>query len=153
MKNRDGEEHRAWAVGYVLDEETDLLPAEKAASAGTPVTPDMILSLPNMVQGMLKSGNDVWLSRSYGRNNASTLDGYTLDLEEEPHEYVTIGDETVPLWFLDNQNKTAEQTLPPMSEGIVDHEGKMYILFESAASKYVTSSSYPLDRILIWKWK
>ena len=153
MNNRDGKEHRAWAVGYKLDETTDLLPETKSAVEDTPVTPDYILSIPNMVQGMLVAGEDIWLSQSYGRNNASTLAGYKVSLTEEPHTTVTIGEESVPVWFLDSQNAVVSYTLPPMSEGIVDHEGTMYILFESGASKYVTSSSYPLDRILEWQWK
>lgn len=147
--NREGVEHRAWAAGFRLDEETDRL--RSSADAGAlPATPDYIISLPDRVQGMHMLQDRVWLSRSYGRNNAGTLSEYKLDMKEKPHLTAAIGEQDVPVWFLDGQNVTVQHEIPPMSEGIVEHGAKMYILFESGAAKYKTSSSYALDRILIW---
>lgn len=151
MNNRDGKEHKAWAVGYVLDPETDL-PASSKLQNSSPVEPDMILSLPDSVQGMHIVKDRVWLSQSYGRNNTSSLTRFTQSLTDPPHEKASIGASEVPVWFLDSKNRKEQVEIPPMSEGLFEKEGHMYILFESGATKYKTSSSYALDRIQIWPW-
>jgi len=147
MSNRDGKEHRAWAVGYKLDEQTDLLPASKEAQPNAPAVPDYILSIPNSIQGMMMTPNSIWLSQSAGQNAASTLMTHGNVLSEAPHDQVVIGSATVPLWFIDSKNKKRSMEIPPMSEGIVHSKGMLYVLFESGASMYKASSSYALDRI------
>ncbi|MCU6708365.1 hypothetical protein M6D81_06520 [Paenibacillus sp. J5C_2022] len=149
--NREGQEHRAWAAGYKLDMETDHLPVREGNDSLLPAVPDYILSIPDRVQGVAIANGEAWLSQSYGRNNSSELTGYSVDIQQgEPHEMASIEGKDVPLWFLDGMNQLKQHIIPPMSEGIVNVEGTLYILVESAAQKFVTSSAYPIDRLIIW---
>lgn len=149
MTNRDDKEHRAWAVGYKLDEATDL-PVAQAGQGGEPAVPDYILSLPNNIQGMHVGKDSIWLSQSYGRNNASTLFRHAQSMTaDKPHATVTVRGKQVPVWFLDSKNKKSQMEAPPMSEGLFETKDQLYVLFESGAAKYRTSSSYALDRIQI----
>jgi hypothetical protein len=146
LTNRDDKEHKAWAEGYKLDAATDLPVVQSGQGQGRSV-PDYIISLPDRIQGMSVAKDHIWLSQSYGRNNASTLYRFANSLAEKPHSKVTIRSTEVPVWFLDSKNQASTMELPPMSEGIVESAGQLYILFESGAAKYKTSSSYALDRI------
>ncbi|MDQ0878679.1 hypothetical protein QFZ77_007338 [Paenibacillus sp. V4I3] len=149
MTNRDDKEHKAWAVGYKLDVATDL-PLAKAEQGAVPAVPDYILSLPDSIQGMYIGKDGIWLSQSYGRNNASTLHRYVNSLTvDKPHTTVSVRGKDVPVWFLDSKNLSNKLETPPMSEGLFETNGQLYILFESGATKYRTSSSYALDRIQI----
>ncbi|UUZ85309.1 hypothetical protein LJK88_18135 [Paenibacillus sp. P26] len=146
LTNRDGKEHKAWAEGYKLSANTDL---PLAAAGQGPIAPDYILSLPDSIQGMSVQQDRIWLSQSYGRNNISTLFRYKMSLTDPPQTKVTVNGREVPVWFLDGNNQAEQMKLPPMAEGLFEWKGSMYILFESGAAKYRSSSSYPLDRIRI----
>lgn len=152
ITNRDGKEHKAWAVGYKLDASTDLPDAMKSQPTG-PVVPDMIISLPDSVQAMYMNKDSIWLSQSYGRNSTSELTRYKLSLSEMPHTKVKLESSEIPVWFLDNKNKGKKLQIAPMSEGIFELNEQIYILFESGATKYKTSSSYALDRIHSLPWR
>ncbi|MGG1556268.1 hypothetical protein [Paenibacillus ferrarius] len=153
MTNRDGKEHKAWAVGYKLDPATDMPVALKGDKAGSALTPDLILSLPDSVQGMYLNADGVWLSQSYGRNSISDITRYKHTASEAPHATVKVGQAEVPVWFLDSKDKGKKMVVPPMAEGIFVHSGDLHILFESGATKYMTSSTYALDRIHILPWR
>lgn len=147
---RDGTTNHAWIVGFKLDPKTDKLPENKIKSSALIVTPDFILSIPDIVQGVvfLKDGRIV-LSRSYGRSNDSFLDIYSSVLNEANHTTIKISGEEVPVWFLDSQSFENELLILPMSEGIAQKGDSIYILFESAGSKYLLTTKYPTD--YIWK--
>ncbi|MDD9270760.1 hypothetical protein ACFPES_27245 [Paenibacillus sp. GCM10023248] len=149
ITNRDDKEHKAWAVGYKLDATSDL-PVAQAGQSGEPAVPDYIMSLPDNIQGMHVGQDSIWLSQSYGRNNASTLFRHANSVKsDKPHANVTVRGKQVPLWFLDSKNKQSQMETPPMSEGLFETKSQLYMLFESGAAKYRTSSSYALDRIQI----
>ncbi|WP_223068361.1 hypothetical protein [Paenibacillus caui] len=38
---------------------------------------------------------------------------------------------------------------PPMTEGIVQTEGGLYVLFESGAASYRSNGAYPLDHLYL----
>ncbi|TVY09725.1 hypothetical protein [Paenibacillus cremeus] len=151
INSRDGKEHKAWAVGYKLDPETDLLPAAKKPQGSEPAVPDYILSLPDIVQGMAVLGDRIMLSTSNGRNAAGTLIEHQNPLSEKPHATVTIGSQTVPVWFLDSKNRGSQLQTPPMCEGVVDIQGTLGVLFESGATEYRGNGSYPLDHMYMLK--
>ncbi|MGG4032898.1 lamin tail domain-containing protein [Paenibacillus cisolokensis] len=147
MTNRDGELHKAWMTGFRLDEETDMLPDGKQPPGGGAVTPDYVLSIPDKIQGAAIYNGTIALSQSYGRNNDATLLVYPQVYQDAPHRYVQNGGEQIPVWFLDGQSERNRLTAPPLSEGIIEHNGILYVLFESGATEYRTSAKYPLDRI------
>ncbi|MFD0681788.1 MULTISPECIES: hypothetical protein [unclassified Paenibacillus] len=148
LMNRDDKQHKAWAEGYRLNPETDL-PSTKPEQGQGPIAPDYILSLPDRIQGMSVAKDHIWLSQSYGRNNASTLYRFNINMTEKPHSKAAVRSTEIPVWFLDSKNEADKMELPPMSEGIFESAGQLHILFESGAAKYKTSSSYALDRIQI----
>lgn len=145
MENRQQQKYSAWVAGYVLNDQDEIDPGKRMEDSKKAV-PDYILSIPEEIQGMEWIGDRVILSQSYGRNNESSLQAYRWTLEEEPHQYTDKFGEPVPVWFLDADNREGVLKMPPMSEGIVEKDGKLFILFESGAAEY-RSGFYPLDRI------
>lgn len=138
MKNRAGKMYYAWSVGYALDESAENEISSDKWSAGMEfATPDVVLSIDQKIQGMaVVSDNYIALSQSYGRKNNSSILLYQNVLNSTPHTHVTLNGVSVPLWFLDSKTEVKSYTAPPMSEGLAARDGKLYILFESAAEKY-----------------
>lgn len=145
MTNRAGGEHKAWIMGYKLDEETDTLDQERMGQR--PARPDYILSVGDRMQGIELLEDQIIMSQSYGRNNSSEIFFHQNVLLEKPHAQVVIDDVEVPVWFLDEENLIQKLEGPPMSESAIVTDQKLYILFESGADKYRDSGSYPLDRM------
>jgi hypothetical protein len=149
MKARDGSDHRAWIAGYTLE--------PGATLAGRPVDsrgfaiPDSILSVGDRIQGMaVVPGGTIILSRSFGRNNPSSLLVYVDPTSGAPHARVGLGGADVPLWFLDGLQKRKTMMAPPMSEGLAEAGGRVLVLFESGAAVYRSAAGrapYPIDRI------
>lgn len=148
LKSPDGSRYSAWAAGYPLDPATDLIPA----GGSDPAAPDYILSIPDKVQGMVLTEEAVILSQSYGRSNDSKLVMYQRpDLTSPPHQTVQLGGSEIPVWFLDSKSlydNLNTLSAPPMSEGIdTDGANRLFVLFESGATKYRKSSSAPMDSV------
>ena len=151
-KNEDGR-HKAWLIGYRMDPafENELNPS--ALSAGT-ATPDFILSTTERIQGMTIRGGQFYLSQSYGRRNASAMLRYENVLASDPLEWVELNGASVPLWCLNSTVLTGSLTMPPASECVVALEEGIYVLFETAAQKYMdpeNPSVNPMDRLFLLK--
>ncbi|MBL0385781.1 lamin tail domain-containing protein [Tumebacillus sp. ITR2] len=145
---RTGTAHHAWMAGYKLDPTTGKLPAGKYSGGSTPVTPDYILSIADDIQGatVMSDGRFI-LSTSYGRTNDSDLYVYQNVLSQSPHYYSTVNGTSVPSYFLDHNSCTTALTAPPMTEGLANMSGSLYVLFESGASSYTSGGKYPIDNI------
>lgn len=153
LTNNEKTTYNAWAVGYVLDPKTDRLPEGRVPASGDAV-PDYILSTADKIQGMAVTGDSIILSQSFGRTKDSLLLKYEKpDLKGEPHQRVKLGGKDVPVWFLDRKNiakNAGSLTVPPMSEGIItDGQNRLYVLFESGASKYRPTALSPMDRLRV----
>jgi len=147
MKARDEAQYSAWVAGYKLDQTTGLIATAQKMKDGA-LVPDYILAIPNEIQGMDIGGDRIYLSRSYGRNNASNLFVYQNPLKEQPHALVqSLGNAPVPLWFLDGKNRTDNIFMPPTAEGIVSVNDVLYILYESGSSEMRGNGAYPVDRL------
>ena len=145
MRTRDKMNYSAWVAGYKLNAD-DTIDTSRMSEQGKAI-PDYILSIPNEVQGMTVVGNRIALSQSGGRDIESRLPTYEWSLDEPPHAMTDkFGNEPVPIWFLDGQNMRNLLVIPPMSEGLFEHDGHLYVLFESAANMY-RDSAYPLDEV------
>jgi len=142
------EMNHAWVTGFKLNTQSDLLQTEPQADENIPVIPDYILSIPDIVQGMAFSeSGQIVLSESYGRNNDSTIAVYASILFDEPDRMKTVNGEEVPMWILSSKNFSGKVTALPMSENIVMKDGRLYILYESAGEKYLTTTRYATDHI------
>lgn len=148
VKSKDGR-FKAWTCGYLLDQNAENeIKAE--AFAGSVITPDYILSVTERIQGMTVSRDQIYLSQSYGRKNASLLWRYSNALGNTPDAEAEINGKTIPIWCLDSGVKTGALSAPPMTEGLVTIGDEVYVLFESAAQKYMdpqNPSVNPIDRV------
>jgi hypothetical protein len=150
MENRDGTTYCAWVVGYELDEATENEFETKSLVDGSYATPDRILSVTDRVQGMtyLPEQGKIALSQSYGRKNNSTLYFFDDPMKSDAHTTVTLNGVSIPVWFLDGKMSCEKVTMPPMSEGVANVNGKVYVLFESGAEKYrLDGGKMPVDMV------
>lgn len=137
---KDG--NRAWAAGYKL-------PIDSSFSGETKL-PDVILSIPDQVQGMsLTDDKKVVFSTSYGRKNDSVM--YVFDdFTNWKKDSVTINETEIPLYISGKDSKIMKFKMPTLMEGIDYVNGSLHVIFESGANKYsdakkVIKNSYILD--------
>ena len=150
MTNRAGTTYYAWAVGYELDPSTENELKPSAKVKGSYATPDRILSITDRIQGMayLPEVGQIALSQSYGRTNNSTLYFYDDPMADAAHANVTLNGVSVPVWFLDGKLKNKTMPALPMSEGLANVNGVLYVLFESGANKYrLDRGKLPTDMV------
>ena len=150
MKNRQGSMYYAWTVGYALDETTENELKASAMVKDSFATPDYVLSITERIQGMtyLPEAGKVVLSQSYGRTNDSMLYLYDDPLGDAPHATTTLNGVSVPVWFLDSKMNQKNMSALPMSEGIANVNGEVYVLFESGANKYrLGGGKLPTDMV------
>lgn len=157
MTNRVGETQFAWMAGYQLDPATGDIAAEDwTPGSATPAIPSQILSTTGKVQGAVVRSDGVILSTSYGRGNDSVLYWYANPLAEAPHASALIEGREVPVRFLDSlaeKPQNARLTVVPMTEGIVDVDGELYVQLESGAAKYRYTTTYTMDRMVAIRLK
>lgn len=137
-KTADGV-YSAWGCGYEIRKE------------GIGETPDYIVEIPDRIQGMTTLDGDVWLSQSYGRKNSSLLMRFEQVFSRAPNAAVVFGGQEIPVWYLDKNAGKSAMMAPPMTEGLCSVNGCVYVLFESAALKYMNPSNpskNPVDRLM-----
>ena len=97
--------------------------------------PTRVYSLPSQVQGLVLSGNNMFLSTSYGLAFSEIL---VYDVPKSSKGKIDIlGYKDVDLYHLDSASLTTSIKAPPMSEEIVVLDNKLYINNESASNKYI----------------
>lgn len=108
--------------------------------------PEVILATPDKVQGFAYRDGKVALSISYGRNNNSKLDFYSVDLTSATQTIQADGKD-YPLLILGIDKRTTAITAIGMSEGLtLTENGELFILFESGAQTY-SNAKNPTDSI------
>lgn len=154
MTSRDNKAYKAWAAGYKIDKDTDLIGQSNPVNpASQRAIPDYIYSIADKIQGFAVHDGKVWLSQSGGRSNDSYLLGYKDVRGEEPHQRLQLAGREVPLWFLDGKNQTDTWIMPPMSEGLDTVKDKIAVLFESGAKPYLSQGAFPADQIYLFSPK
>lgn len=117
-----------------------LFQADPNSTWGFSEVPANAYSIPDRIQGVAMRGNTLLLSQSYGLASSHIL-AFDLGTMTTVQEFQTsLG--AVPLTVLDEGLATLDLALPPMSEGIESHEGRLYVSFESASNKYVFGKLY-----------
>jgi hypothetical protein len=140
QKDQKGRKKYAWICAY--DSKSDMK------------TPVRVLSVRQKVQGIAITDDYIFLSISYGQRKNSKLAIYRNPFSEPPHRHVeSESGEQVPLWFLDESSWLKTISLLPMTEGIAVVDGKLAVLYESAAEKYRDDTPAPVDRILYYDYK
>ena len=131
IKTPAGDENNALVFAFLIDEKQPL---------GVKTEPEFAFSITGSAQGMEIVGNTAYLSLS-DRINGSRLLFYDISSAK-------IGQfGEIPLIYLDSSNLVGRQPMFPQSEGIVYVDGKMHILFESAANKYLIGRLFGADYI------
>lgn len=129
----DGSEYGCYILGFDMSQGHDRL-----LSDGPYPMPDIILAAPNRIQGItLTDTGKVVLSQSYGRANDSAILVYHLQPEDTPDLELTLNDQLVPAFMLDDTRLASSINSIPMSEGLATaSDGNVLILYESGAIRY-----------------
>ena len=122
-------------MGYVLNKEIDY------------TTPDYIISIPKMVQGVAITPDKKFIfTRSYSGLIKSELVIYENVLSNKNDYYELYGNNIVH-FKLNNNYKIKTIKLPPMAEEFFIKDKSVFVLFESSSDVYVTA--YPkIDKII-----
>ena len=121
-----GDKNTALMMVYQLDETT-----------GKPVsdTPQFCYSTTSQVQGMcITEDNDIILSTSWGVGISHL---YQYEVDNATKGTITLGGESVDVYYLDSACLETTLDCPPMAEGLVYLDGRVYILTESASMQYL----------------
>lgn len=144
--NKVNEDHHyssnhAWSCGYDLPIQVDYSAKEK-------LVPNVVLSIPDKVQGMaITDDGEVVFSTSYGRRNNSKMyvfENYT----EWNTNTVNVFDNDVTLYVAKKKNRVISFKMPTLMEGIDYYNGSLYIIFESGAKAYADAKEINKD---IWE--
>lgn len=131
LKTPAGDRNNALVFTFLIDENQPL---------GLKTEPEFAFSITGSVQGMEIDEGKAFLSAS-DRINGSRLLSYDISSAKTGN----FGE--IPLVYLDSANLVGKQPMFPQSEGIVCIDGKMHILFESAANKYLIGRLFGADYI------
>jgi len=122
-----GDENTAVMLAYQLDGDQPF---------GVSPAPSAAYSMPARIQGMCFTGDGrVALSASSFQASSRML-FYDLDAVTRRQGIFWTGGEAIPLYYLDRSSCTDKVPLPPYSEETVYSDGRLYVLFESASSRF-----------------
>lgn len=108
--------------------------ASETAELGVELQPVAAISIREKVQGIgFTEDGKIVLSTSYG---FATSYLWFYQPDEARQGSLTLMGSSVPLYYLDSANLVHSVEMPPMSEEVVCMDGKVYVLFESACTKY-----------------
>ena len=144
VKTADGT-YRAWICAYDLSADGTLAPD---------TAPAFIFAVSERIQGMAVKDGTIYLSRSYGRKNSSSILRYTWNDTDAPDASVSFMGRDIPVYCLDKTRAAGSLIAPPMSESLCVAEDEVYVLFESAAEYYRQPSNpsrSPMDRVFVLK--
>ncbi len=124
------------------------LPLDVDYSVDAPLLPDVVLSIPDKVQGMATDDDGtVYFSTSYGRHNNSAL--YVFDdFLSWNKSSIKVMNSAVDFYCPVNENQLAKIKMPTLMEGMDYENGQLYILFESGAKAYSDADEIIND---VWK--
>ncbi len=121
-----GEIHGGLAIEYAMDEK---------GVYGIVPEPVRVYSIRDKVQGIWMSEGKIYLSTSHGLNH-SLIYVYDESKVAANGTHKIIGRD-LPLYVLDDAALEATYKIAPMSEELFIKDGKLYVMCESASSKYI----------------
>ena len=144
-----GETFYALCEGYILK---DGLPdAARINSEANGYIPDYYIAIPEQVQGMTVTlAGDYIFSTSCGKKDNSAICVFGDILDTEKAATATVDGMDVDVYACSSDALKKTYTAPPMSEGIVTANEKVYLSFGSGAAKYRSrGGKFPTDKIYI----
>lgn len=121
------------SVIYVFEE-------DPATVSGFAEMPTNAYSIPDRIQGCAFDGKMLYLSQSYGLATSHVL-AFDMSTLTSVDIFQTAQG-PVDMTVLEEGEAAQDLALPPMSEGIEIHDGKLFISFESASNKYLFGKLY-----------
>ena len=113
--------------------------------------PEVVISLPKMVQGLtFNDQNQMVFTCSYTYLIRSSFLVYENVLDQESITTMQVNNKKIPYYQLTKKNLVQKIKIPPMAEGLFYLDGSYYILFESNASDYYLASP-KLDHVIQYK--
>ena len=98
--------------------------------------PELIISLPKMVQGMVITDDNKFIfTESFTYLINSNLSIYENVLEKEKSTY-KLNNNNIPYYKFEKKDLIKNIKLPPMAEGLFIKDNNLYILFESNSDTY-----------------
>ena len=97
--------------------------------------PVCAISITDRIQGMAFCDNKIYLSCSYGLLT-SKIYVYDQNKANQSQSTMTVDGNNLPLVYLDSYCIVDTIYAPPMAEEIVYHDGRLFVLNESACNKY-----------------
>ena len=121
-----GDKHGGLAMEFMLDPQ---------GPYGISAQPTKVYSIRDYVQGAWVQDGKFYLSTSHGLTHSLI---YVYDESKIVEEgTIKIIGRTLPLYSLDSASLEATYKIAPMSEELFMKDGKLYIMCESACSKYI----------------
>ena len=124
-----GDKNTALAVQFSLSKYYN------KSTFGIDKAPVRVYSLREQVQGFTLSGNNIYLSTSYGLAFSEIFAYNTTKCSKGKIDILDYKD--VELYYLDSLSLITSFKAPPMSEEMVILNKKLYIMNESACNKYI----------------
>ena len=121
-----GDMHGGLAMEFMLDPN---------GPYGISANPTRVFTIRDYVQGIWMETGKIYLSTSHGLTH-SLIYVYDENRAVEEGTIQIIG-RTLPLYSLDSASLEATYKIAPMSEELFMKDGKLYIMCESACSKYI----------------
>ena len=122
------------------------LPLGENGSITEDTKPEFAVSITSLVQGIAVTENGtVMLSRSWGLNNSHIEfhDGW-----KDSGKEIAIGDNDLPLYYLDSSTMTKDLIMPAFSEALVIIDDKVAVSFESACNKYIVGKFFFANKVI-----
>lgn len=135
LTTKNGDYNQALAVFYEYSDD---------GAFGLKEAPKAAFSLPDCVQGAAFYDGKAYLSTSWG---ASFSKIFVYDVEKlVRQEDISLLGGSLPLYAFDSASLEKSLKIAPMSEEIAFVDGKMYVMCESASTKYL------FGRLIDGKW-
>ncbi len=126
ITTKSGEKNCAIALEFNLSDTYPL---------GVDATPQKAYSLPNEVQGICIDNGKMYLSTSYGLAFSHIYEHDISRLTQENN--ATILGVDLPVYSLTSQSLDYDYKIAPMSEEILMVDNLLYVICESASTKYI----------------
>lgn len=112
-------------------------PLDEAQQLGVSTVPDKVISITGRIQGGCADDNGTMILSASSVFQGSQLYFYDFaSAVKEPSDQFAIGDNEIPLCYLDTDNLLDTIEILPKAEGITICNGRIYMLFESASRRF-----------------
>ena len=126
VTTKSGEKNCAIALEYDLSD---------SYTYGVAPTPKKAYSLPDKVQGLCVDNGKIYLSTSYGLAFSHIYEyDFTRLTKEDDATFLGV---QLPVYSLTSDSLVKDYKIAPMSEEIVIVDNELYVMCESASTKYI----------------